>query len=344
MRFVRYAGGLALSHDRQSANGWDGGLLCSGESRSFMANAAVYLYSKASAAWEKKAIARVYVFEDVLGMKFRVVARSVLQPNDVRSPLMWMTIGSLIRWIDWIDWIGSQVLINTWLFNGLNARIDNGVFVQWADKRWLYGLRFDTNKDASQFLKVIHDAVDQLAAATSTDKPKRVRLCWLVSLSLTLLSLGRLVVDSSLAVRAYAASRLASSWTRSSRAPVLRSRFCSATTTASLAYVRRHMIAPSQVVLHVWRLQHYGQTYDTLPHIPPRLRESIEFLETRTLVAVVVVVVVAVERELTIAWNQSCTSSTCWASSSIGRTSSSPRSSRTVRLSRALRSLPDGPR
>ena len=124
---------------------------------------------------------------------------------------------------------------------------------------------------------------------------------------------------------------------------MLRSRFCSATTTASLAYVRRHMITPSQVVLHVWRVQHYGQTYDTLPHIPPRLRESIEFLETRTLVPVVVVVM-AVERELTTAWNQSCTSSTCWASSSIGRTSSSPRSSRTVRLSLSLRSLPGGSR
>jgi hypothetical protein len=53
------------------------------ESKSFMANAVVYIYDKVTNAWNKKGVSRVFVFEDVLGMTFRVVARSIAQPSDV---------------------------------------------------------------------------------------------------------------------------------------------------------------------------------------------------------------------------------------------------------------------
>eukprot|EP01094_Clydonella_sp_ATCC50884_P001873 TRINITY_DN11413_c0_g1_i1.p1 TRINITY_DN11413_c0_g1~~TRINITY_DN11413_c0_g1_i1.p1 ORF type:complete len:354 (+),score=84.71 TRINITY_DN11413_c0_g1_i1:96-1064(+) len=106
-------------------------------------NALVYVYDPEVSQWSKRGVARVSIFEDVLAMKFRVVARSALNP--------------------------AKILINTFVFTGMSLREDQNIFVQWADQRCLYGIKFDKPAHAKEFAGTLNDYIDQMSSSGTTE-------------------------------------------------------------------------------------------------------------------------------------------------------------------------------
>jgi len=119
------------------------------ENKLFSSNGITYIYNKTSKDWELKGDSRVIVFESVDKSKFRIVSRLLTN---------------------------ASVLINTFVFGTMSVRIDAAMFVQWADKRQLYGILFDSEKTATNFTSVLGNCLEVLSPASSNNGKDRLNL------------------------------------------------------------------------------------------------------------------------------------------------------------------------
>ena len=67
------------------------------------------------------------------------------------------------------------MLINSYIFTGMSPREDTGNFVQWADQRLLYGVRFDKPSHSKQFLSTVNDYIDQVCTFLRARERERKR-------------------------------------------------------------------------------------------------------------------------------------------------------------------------